>query len=168
MIVFGPSWLIESRSDWSKPRMSDVIPTIEVMPMTTPSTVSAERILLVRSVSNAMLTISPSRPERDGRPRYSRLNASIGSRRAARIAGYRPKNNPTIAVMPMPIATDQTWTAAGSGVSLLTMSARMKPKNVPTTPPNVDSVTDSVRICQMMSRRRAPSALRRPISRSAR
>ena len=32
-------------------------------------------------------------------------------------------------------------------------------------PPNVESVTDSVRICQMMSRRRAPSALRRPISR---
>ena len=58
MIVFGPSWLIESRSDWSKPRMSEVMPTIEVMPMTTPSTVSAERILLVRSVSIDMTTIS--------------------------------------------------------------------------------------------------------------
>ena len=32
-------------------------------------------------------------------------------------------------------------------------------------PPNVDSVIDSVRICQRMSRRRAPSDLRRPISR---
>ena len=32
-------------------------------------------------------------------------------------------------------------------------------------PPNVESVTDSVRICHMMSRRRAPSALRSPISR---
>ena len=32
-------------------------------------------------------------------------------------------------------------------------------------PPNVESVTDSVRICQTMSRRRAPSALRSPISR---
>ena len=32
-------------------------------------------------------------------------------------------------------------------------------------PPKVDSVTDSVRICQTMSRRRAPSALRSPISR---
>ena len=36
---------------------------------------------------------------------------------------------------------------------------------MPTTPPNVDSVTDSVRIWYMMSRRRAPSALRNPISR---
>ena len=48
----GPSSRIESRSDSSKPRISDVMPTIEVMPMTTPSTVSAERILFVRSVSN--------------------------------------------------------------------------------------------------------------------
>ena len=36
-----------SRSDVSKPRMSDVMPTIDVMPMTTPSTVRAERILFV-------------------------------------------------------------------------------------------------------------------------
>ena len=40
------------------------MPTIEVMPMTTPSTVSAERILLVRSVSIDMPTISRRRPER--------------------------------------------------------------------------------------------------------
>jgi hypothetical protein len=63
IIVFGPSWLIESRSELSKPRISEVIPTIDVMPMTTPSTVSAERILLVRSVSNDIVTISPSRPD---------------------------------------------------------------------------------------------------------
>ena len=62
MIVFGPSWLIESRSELSNPRMSDVMPTIDVMPMTTPSTVSAERILLVRSVSTDIVTISPSSP----------------------------------------------------------------------------------------------------------
>ena len=64
MIVFGPSWLIESRSDWSKPRMSEVMPTIDVMPMTTPSTVSAERILLVRRVSIDMTTISDISPAR--------------------------------------------------------------------------------------------------------
>ena len=69
-----------------------------------------------------------------------------GSSRAARIAGYSPKNSPTTAVMPMPIITDQTCTAAGSGVSLLMICARMKPRIVPTTPPKVDSVTDSVRI----------------------
>ena len=63
-MVFGPICPIESRSDWSNPRMSDVMPTIDVMPMTTPSTVSAERILLVRSVSIDMPTISRMRPER--------------------------------------------------------------------------------------------------------
>ena len=45
-IVFGPIARIMSRSDWSKPRIIAVMPTIDVMPMTTPSTVSAERILL--------------------------------------------------------------------------------------------------------------------------
>ena len=59
-IVFGPSELIELRSELSKPRISDVMPTIEVTPITTPSTVSAERILLLRSVSNAIAAVSPS------------------------------------------------------------------------------------------------------------
>src|SRR5215210_2735598 len=40
------------------------MPTIEVMPMTTPRTVSAERILFVRRVSIDMPTISLSRPAR--------------------------------------------------------------------------------------------------------
>src|SRR5690349_11715394 len=44
--------------------MSDVIPTIDVMPMTTPSTVSAERILLARSVSHDMTKISDRSPAR--------------------------------------------------------------------------------------------------------
>ena len=39
------------------------------------------------------------------------------------------------------------------------------PSIVPMTPPKIDSTTDSVSICAMMSERRAPSALRRPISR---
>src|SRR5688500_4235873 len=51
-----------SRSELSKPRMSEVMPTIEVMPMTTPRIVSAERSLLVRTVSSAMRTTSPSSP----------------------------------------------------------------------------------------------------------
>src|SRR5439155_1738090 len=41
-----------------------VIPTIEVIPMTTPSTVSADRILLVRTVSNAMMSTSRKRASR--------------------------------------------------------------------------------------------------------
>src|SRR5687768_7841304 len=51
-----------ARSELSNPRMSDVMPTIDVMPMTTPSTVSPERILLLRRVSSAMRRTSPSSP----------------------------------------------------------------------------------------------------------
>ena len=39
------------------------------------------------------------------------------------------------------------------------------PSAMPTMPPTTDSVIDSVSTCDMMSRRLAPSALRRPISR---
>ena len=78
-----------SRSDWSKPRISAVMPTIDVMPMTTPSTVSAERILLVRTVSNAIDDDFAEAGRRGSPSRYSRLSASIGSRRAARIAGIQ-------------------------------------------------------------------------------
>src|SRR5579862_6538101 len=63
-IVSGPMVLIESRSDSSKPRISDVMPTIDMMPMTMPSTVSAERILLARSVSHDIARISENNPLR--------------------------------------------------------------------------------------------------------
>src|SRR5574339_243887 len=51
-----------ARNELSKPRMSDVMPTIDVMPMTTPSTVSPERILFARRVSSAMRRTSPNNP----------------------------------------------------------------------------------------------------------
>src|SRR5204862_1376586 len=63
-IVLGPIAPIMSRSDWSKPRIIAVMPTIAVMPITTPSTVSAERSLLLRIVSSAMRTTSPNRVAR--------------------------------------------------------------------------------------------------------
>src|SRR5262249_17425894 len=63
-IVLGPIVRIIARSDSSKPRIIAVMPTIDVMPMTTPSTVSAERILLPRTVSNAIATTSLIREER--------------------------------------------------------------------------------------------------------
>jgi hypothetical protein len=61
-MVFGPIEPSMSRSDWSKPRIIAVMPTIDVMPMTTPSTVNPERILLVRSVSNAITATSRHSP----------------------------------------------------------------------------------------------------------
>ena len=62
MMVLGPSCWIRPRSDWSKPRIIDVMATMDVMPITTPSTVRPERILFVRTVSKAMTTTSRSRP----------------------------------------------------------------------------------------------------------
>src|SRR5688500_18188781 len=61
VMMFGPMVLIALRSDSSKPRIIAVMPTIEVMPITTPSTVSPERILFVRTVSNAMAMTSANR-----------------------------------------------------------------------------------------------------------
>ena len=55
-------------------------------------------------------------------------------------------------------------TDAGIGVNFVTSHAAPNPSPVPTTPPIVDRATDSMRNCQMMCRRLAPSALRRPIS----
>ena len=109
--MFGPSWLIESRSDWSKPRISDVMPTIDVMPMTTPSTVSAERILL-RAHGVERHRDDFARAARDANAPSLFPSAALRSDRArgARIAGYSPKNRPTSAVMPMPSATDHSST----------------------------------------------------------
>src|SRR5262245_60573046 len=63
-IVFGPIVANRSRMDLSKPMMSDVMPTMAVMPITMPSTVSPERILLVRTVSNAIPMTSLKRSMR--------------------------------------------------------------------------------------------------------
>ena len=72
-MVLAPACRTDSASPSLNPRMSEVIPTIEVMPMTTPSTVNAERILLERSVSNDMATISASRPARKTANAHSRM-----------------------------------------------------------------------------------------------
>ena len=55
------------------------------------------------------------------------LSASIGSSDAARIAGYSPKNSPTIAVIEMPSTTDHGSTTAGSGLTWLMTQATRKP-----------------------------------------
>ena len=63
-IVVGPIWRNRSLNDSSKPRSRAVTLTIEVMPMTTPRMVRAERSLLLRSVSTAIVRISASSPAR--------------------------------------------------------------------------------------------------------
>ncbi len=65
----------------------------------------------------------------------------------------------------MPSEIDHASTAAGIGVKVEMVSAIDVPSRVPTTPPNIDSTTDSVSICEAMSARLAPRAFRSPISR---
>ena len=57
-MVSGPRPSSISRNERSNPRTSDVIPTIAVIPITTPTIVNAERILFARSVSTAITPIS--------------------------------------------------------------------------------------------------------------
>ena len=52
-----------------------------------------------------------------------------------------------------------------TGVSRFTLTGTASPSSVPTTPPDNDRKTASVRNCRRISRRVAPSALRMPISR---
>src|SRR2546428_7339088 len=94
---------------------------------------------------------------------HSYLNATTGSRRAARTAGYTPKITPTLAPRPSATTTDQAVTRAGRGDTALTSSASAVPASRPSTPPSRARVTDSARNWLRMSRRRAPSDLRMPI-----
>ncbi len=60
---------------------------------------------------------------------------------------------------------DQSGTAAGTGVTFERMNAPPLPSAIPMSPPITVTVIDSIRNCQRISRRVAPSALRTPISR---
>ena len=112
-MVFGPSSLMLSRSDSSNPRISDVMPTIAVMPMTMPRTVRPERSLLARSVSSARTRISRSRPPiiRASMPQSDR-----GGPHERR--GRRRSTGRRSAVMPIPSITDHGSSRAGRGVTI--------------------------------------------------
>src|SRR5471032_2850999 len=97
--------------------------------------------------------------------RYSALKAVMGSRRDAWLAGYTPAITPTPAPIPTPRNTLHSSTAAGSGLTIAMNLAKPKPVRTPRAAPTVLSVALSTRNWLMMSRRRAPSDLRMPISR---
>ena len=42
--------------------MSDVLPTIDMMPMTTPRIVNPDRAFCSRNVATAIVTVSPNKP----------------------------------------------------------------------------------------------------------
>src|SRR5437762_6903204 len=68
-------------------------------------------------------------------PPYSYLSASMGSSRAARLAGYRPKPIPVNAEAVRAASTDHTGTWAGIGVMREIAKATPPPTSMPTAPP---------------------------------
>src|SRR2546428_4218022 len=99
------------------------------------------------------------------RPGYSYLNASTGSSLAALAAGAIPKTSPTVIDTIVAIAALHTGTVVLKSSRRLRSSPVPIPRMIPRTPPIKVSVAASTRNCQRTSRRVAPIALRKPISR---
>src|ERR1043166_1723169 len=95
---------------------------------------------------------------------YSALRASIGSKRAARHAGQRPLMTPTIDDTPTPRTADQMLNNNGNPIARAISQAVPNPVSTPKAPPIAVTITASMRNCVRMSLRRAPTALRMPIS----
>ncbi len=75
-----------------------------------------------------------------------------------------PKNNPTAAERVTPRMTAVIGTDIGTGVKLRTATATNHAANTPIRPPMPASIADSTRNWLRMSRLRAPTDLRMPIS----
>ena len=88
----------------------------------------------------------------------------MGSKREAFIAGHIPKNKPMLTEARKPTTTDQSGTAEYQPSDRI-RKVRDRPARIPSTPPVPVRVIASNRNCQVMSLRRAPMALRTPISR---
>ena len=69
----------------------------------------------------------------------------MGSRRAARIAGYTPATTPTPPPTTMPSRIEEGATVAGSGVRTLRMIEMTMPAPMPSYAPITAIVTDSAR-----------------------
>src|SRR5262245_43143597 len=96
---------------------------------------------------------------------YSYRNASIGSRRDALNAGHIPKKIPTDAEKPRPIANDHHGSEMGKPDTRWTVQPMALPRPMPSSPPIDVRNAASIRNWNRISARRAPSALRTPISR---
>src|SRR5437763_8811533 len=75
------------------------------------------------------------------RPRHSALSAATGSRRAAFVAGYMPKNKPIPELRKTPNSATQICTEAGNSVRRRSASAQPKPITTPTAPPATHCIT---------------------------
>src|SRR5436190_1949004 len=96
---------------------------------------------------------------------HSYLNASTGSSLAALAAGAIPKTSPTVIDTIVAIAALHTGTVVLKSSRRLRSSPVPIPRMIPRMPPIKVSVAASTRNCQRTSRRVAPIALRKPISR---
>src|SRR5690349_14312453 len=151
--------------------MIDTMKITVTTPTLTPRIVNVERSLLARSVSSAMSAdslmssnlIKKYRSYRTNRT-YSALNASIGSNLAARHAGQRPLAIPTTEETPTPRTAEATLTSNGNPISAEMTYASPNPVATPIAPPIAVTVTASIKNCVRISLRRAPIALRIPIS----
>ena len=93
---------------------------------------------------------------------YSYLNASIGSTRGLD-GGEEPKKMPILAEKPIPMANDHQGSDTGKPETqwmIADAAARRDPQQAPAEVRNAASI----RNCQRISRRLAPSAFRTPIS----
>src|SRR6202007_877481 len=97
---------------------------------------------------------------------YSYLNASIGSRRDALTAGARPEKMPVTAETISPTTIRVMENCIGNfGMAAATAMEMPQQSRMPTRPPMRQIDTASIRNCSRIVRRRAPRALRVPISR---
>src|SRR5215510_7660716 len=101
------------------------------------------------------------------RPRlgYSKRSATIGSRLAARWAGYRPNEIPANPANAQAKTIAQGLISTGQPACHAMAIAAATPKTDPAKPPAKARVSASIRNCRPISRRRAPTAIRKPISR---
>ena len=115
---------------------------------------------------------------RGGAGRYSYRNDSIGSSREARIAGSRPLTRPTTTRMPVHTTSSSNDSTMWMSSCLVASSSNSErngrglnshtstyDSSTPIAPPAKLVATPSSRNCSRMWRRRAPRALRMPISR---
>ena len=88
----------------------------------------------------------------------------MGSSRLALRAGYQPKKTPVAKHTAKLTITLVMETLMGMLKNVFTISEAAMPSVIPMTPPKRLMMTDSNRNWNMMSRPRAPIAMRRPIS----
>src|SRR5450759_3556480 len=95
---------------------------------------------------------------------YSYLRASIGSRLAAFLAGYQPKNTPITVHTTNDKTSELGNTTIGHDIAAPIIFDAAIPSRIPITPPVILSKIDSVRNCNKISNPFPPIAIRSPIS----